>query len=288
MGRRSGFRPAKPNTALDGGHNGLCDSNAGRRPRPVNVGPLCSTGRTVLASTSFGRRSSRCCRRGGYRCACMGLPMWSPTRATIDPFPDPAGIADTIDPDGGVGLHGREIGFGWEYTSLRGERFTTNGKEDVIWAGPYGGVYHRFVGWPLSGLRSRVEVLDSEAANRFSEGQPEPQVVLQQRRRWESPAREILYRGIATTDLPGWTRARFRTTTRACPDAAGLRDRHIDLRRRLRTARQHKSYRVAALAARTARICRDHGRCCITQHCTGAARRQPSLASSVWSCRAGQ
>ena len=138
----------------------------------------------------------------------LGLAMWSPTRATIDPFPDPAGIADTIDPDGGVGLHGREIGFGWEYTSLRGERFTTNGKEDVIWAGPYGGSRTTASSaGPCLRLRSRVEVLDSQAANRFSEGQPEPQVVLQQRRRWELPAREILYRGIATTDLPGWTRA---------------------------------------------------------------------------------
>src|SRR5262245_31343637 len=95
--------------------------------------------------------------------------MWSPTRASIDPFPNPAGIVDTIDPDGKVGLHGSERGFGWEHTSLRGERFTTDGKEVVNWAGPYGGVYHRAAGWPLPALRSRVEVLDSQAANRFSE-----------------------------------------------------------------------------------------------------------------------
>ena len=33
-------RATEPNTALDLGHNGLCDSVAGRRPRPLNIGPL--------------------------------------------------------------------------------------------------------------------------------------------------------------------------------------------------------------------------------------------------------
>lgn len=135
-----------------------------------------------------------------------GCAMWSPIRATADPFPNPTGIADTVDPDGVVGLHGRESGFGWAYMSLRGERFMTNGKEDVIWTGPYGGVYHRVAGWPLPALRSRVEVLDSQVSSRFSEGEPEPEVV-QQRRRWDLPAREIVYRGVATKDLPTWLRA---------------------------------------------------------------------------------
>jgi hypothetical protein len=30
---------------------------------------------------------------------------------------------------------------------------------------------------------------------------------VQQRQRWELPAREIVYRGVATKDLPDWTRA---------------------------------------------------------------------------------
>lgn len=131
--------------------------------------------------------------------------MWSPICAAVDPFPNPAGIADTVDPDGVVGLHGRESGFGWAYMSLRGHRAVGN-RESVFWNGPYGGVYHRVAGWPLPALKSRVEVLDSQVSGRFSEGEPEPEVVTQ-RRRWDLPAREIVYRGIPTKDLPNWLRA---------------------------------------------------------------------------------
>jgi hypothetical protein len=132
--------------------------------------------------------------------------IWSPIRTIVDPFPHPTGIADAVDPDGAVGLHYRESGFGWSYMWQRGWRSLTNGEEDVFWSGPYGGIYHRVAGWPLPALRSRVEVLDSQASGRFSEGEPEP-MVLPQRQRWDLPAGEIVYRGIATKDLPDRLRA---------------------------------------------------------------------------------
>ncbi|MCU1292633.1 MAG: hypothetical protein JWP08_1483 [Bryobacterales bacterium] len=135
-----------------------------------------------------------------------GCAMWSPKRTTSEPFPNPKGIADTVDPDGVVGLHDRESGLGWVFMSLRGQRFMAKAKEDVFWGSPYGGVYHRVAGWPLPALRSRVEVVDSQGSSRFSEGEPEPEGVTQ-RRRWDLPAREIVYRGIATKDLPDWSRA---------------------------------------------------------------------------------
>jgi hypothetical protein len=135
-----------------------------------------------------------------------GCAMWSPVSATVDPFPNPTGVADTVDPDGVVGLHARESGFGWTYMSLRGERSVTNDRENLFWSGPYGGVFHRAAGWPLPALRSRVEVLDSQVSGRLSEGQPEPEVVTQ-RRRWDLPTREIVYRGIPTKDLPAWLHA---------------------------------------------------------------------------------
>jgi hypothetical protein len=132
--------------------------------------------------------------------------MWSPVRSTLDPFPNPAGMADTSDPDGDVGLHGIESGFGWMLTELRGTRSTLNGREDIYWYGPWGGVYHRLAGWPMASLRSRVEVLDSDRANQVYEGEPEPVPVLP-RRRWALPAGEIVHRGLATKDLPGWMHA---------------------------------------------------------------------------------
>jgi len=55
--------------------------------------------------------------------------MWSPIGATVDPFPNPAGIADTVDPDGVVGLHSRVSGFGWAYMSLPGHRSVRNGTQ---------------------------------------------------------------------------------------------------------------------------------------------------------------
>jgi hypothetical protein len=135
-----------------------------------------------------------------------GCAMWSPIQTTVDPFPNPAGIADTVDPDGVVGLFRGEGGMGWEYMVLRGERFTTLGRRNVWWTGPYGGVYHRVAGWPLLALRSRVQVLDSQVSSRGSDGNP-PRIAVRQRRRWELPAREIAFRGIATKDLPDWIRA---------------------------------------------------------------------------------
>jgi hypothetical protein len=135
-----------------------------------------------------------------------GCAMWSPISATVDPFPSPTGILDTIDPDGVVGLHGRESGFGWTYMSLRGERSVTKGRENLFWSGPYGGVFHRVAGWPLPALRSRVEVVDSQVSNRYADGEPPSQVVTQ-RRRWDLPPREIVYRGIPTKELPNWLHA---------------------------------------------------------------------------------
>ncbi len=135
-----------------------------------------------------------------------GCALWSPVRATVDPFPNPAGIAETVDPDGNVGLYYRESGFGWTCMSLRGQRSVTDGRKNVFWSGPYGGVFHRVAGWPLPALRSRVEVLDSQVSNRYIDGEP-PSQILTQRRRWDLPAREIVYRGIATKDVPSWLHA---------------------------------------------------------------------------------
>jgi hypothetical protein len=131
--------------------------------------------------------------------------LWAPTRTVFDPFHSPAQAVETTDPDGVKGLHYQEHGFGWSYLYLRGDR--TSPKTNVIWSGPYGGIYHRLAGWPFPALRSRVEVLDSQAASRFSEGTPEP-AAIPQRRRWQLPWKEILRRGAATQDLPGWVHAK--------------------------------------------------------------------------------
>ena len=132
-----------------------------------------------------------------------GCAVWSPVRTTFNPMPNHAGIADSVDPDGHVGLHYRETGTGWTYPCLIGSRISTN---DVWWSGPYGGVDHRLVGWPLPALRSRVEVLDSQRSSRTFEGGPETEAT-PQRRRWDLPLDEIVYRGIATKDLPTWLHA---------------------------------------------------------------------------------
>ncbi len=134
--------------------------------------------------------------------------MWSPIRTVIKPFPNPGTIPDTTDLDGTKGLHYFEAGVGWSYSSLCGTRYTT--KNNVVWvnwAGPYGGTFHRVAGWPLPAVWSRVEVLDSQASNRIFEGEPEHLYVTTQRVRWELPLSEIIHRGIATKDLPGWFHA---------------------------------------------------------------------------------
>jgi hypothetical protein len=135
-----------------------------------------------------------------------GCALWTPSRFSFDPFQNPSKAVETADPDGVKGLHYQEAGFGWTFTHLRGERSTSNGKVDVFWSGPYGGTYHRAAGWPFSALRSRVEVLDSQVSGRFSEGQPMPESI-PQRTRWELPWKEILFRGIASKDLPAWFHA---------------------------------------------------------------------------------
>jgi len=133
--------------------------------------------------------------------------LWAPSRFAFDPFENPSRAVDTADTDGmGKGLHYEQGGFGWAYTYLRGGRYWLNGKPDVIWMGPYGGIYHRVAGWPFHALRSRVEVLDSQVSNSFSEDDLPPNVVpvIPQRRSWELPWREILYRGVASKDFPAW------------------------------------------------------------------------------------
>jgi hypothetical protein len=141
-----------------------------------------------------------------------GCAAWSPLRAVADPFPDLASdgesVPETVDPDGVTGLHYRETGFGW--TSMRQSGWRSRGKDGraiVDRIGPYGGTHHRTAGWPLAALRSRVHVLDSQVASRRYEGEPEV-MPTPQRRRWQLPAREIVYRGLATDDLPGWLGAR--------------------------------------------------------------------------------
>jgi hypothetical protein len=133
--------------------------------------------------------------------------LWTPTRFAFDPFQSPSQAVETVTPDGTKGLHYQEHGFGWSYMYLRGERSSSTAKPDVFWSSPYGGTYHRLAGWPFYALRSRVEVLDSQAAGRFSEGQPEPEV-LPQRRRWQLPSDEIIRRGVTSKDLPVWTHAK--------------------------------------------------------------------------------
>ncbi len=134
--------------------------------------------------------------------------LWSPTHFAFDPFESPSEAVATADPDGVKGLHYHEHGFGWFYTYLRGERFWSNGKPDVFWSSPYGGTYHRFAGWPIYAVWSRVEVLDSQSAGRHSEGQPAPEVQ-PQRRGWQLPWGEVIHRGVATKDLPVWMHARL-------------------------------------------------------------------------------
>lgn len=131
---------------------------------------------------------------------------WSPVRMVVDPFPDPSStgetVAETVDPDGVTGLHYRATAFGWEYTYPCGWRSRdADGRTNVFRTGPYGWTFHQTAGWPLPALRSRVEVLDSQAASRRVEGESEV-TPTPQRRRWQLPPREILYRGLATDDLP--------------------------------------------------------------------------------------
>jgi len=133
--------------------------------------------------------------------------LWSPTQAAFDPFDSPSEAVETVDPDGVRGLHYHEYGFGWSHLYFRGARFGSNGKADVLWSGPYGGTYHRLAGWPIHAMRSRVEVLDSQAAGRHSEGQPAPNVP-PQRRRWRLPWGEVIRRGVASNDLPAWMHAK--------------------------------------------------------------------------------
>jgi hypothetical protein len=130
--------------------------------------------------------------------------LWSPTRFTFEPFDNPTIAKETVDPDGLRGVHHVECGIGWSYACRRGER-TDSG--DIMWCGPYGGVYHRFYGWPFKAMRSRVEVFDSQSAGRFSEGQ-EPPELPPARTRWALPLAEIIARGVATKDGPRWLHAR--------------------------------------------------------------------------------
>jgi hypothetical protein len=126
--------------------------------------------------------------------------LWSPVRRTVDPFPNPMSIRNTVDPDGKIGLYYQETGVGWGFMYQRGER-SLRDPSDVFWNGPYGGEQYRIAGWPVAALRSRVRVLDSQAAGRFGEGEVDPRPK-RQRLRWELPWSEIIHRGIATKDLP--------------------------------------------------------------------------------------
>src|SRR4051794_28219913 len=58
-------RGAMTNTALDRGHDGPCDTNAGRRPRPVNADSLSRYGdpSTSTRAREFARRLLRRARR---------------------------------------------------------------------------------------------------------------------------------------------------------------------------------------------------------------------------------
>lgn len=130
--------------------------------------------------------------------------LWSPTRVVPDPFGDWAKVPETMDPDGVSGVHWIEAAFGWKFSTFYAERTTVNGVVDIVRRGPYGGVWHRTAGWPLLALRSRVEVVDSQVVWRNYRGDGAPPRSSPERRRWDLPLDEILYRGIAADDLPEW------------------------------------------------------------------------------------
>ena len=64
--------------------------------------------------------------------------------------------------------------------------------------------------------------MDSQAANRFSEGESEPTTILVQRRRWDLPRDEIIHRGLATNDLPSWMHAQLGRRLALIPIPAGF------------------------------------------------------------------
>jgi hypothetical protein len=131
--------------------------------------------------------------------------IWAPTIEVVEPMRRPHAIDETIDPHGVRALHWRESGFGWTLSSPCGWR-PGDDRSEVIWRGPYGRIYHRSAGWPFPSIWSRVSVLDSQAATRTCEGCPEYEGVAQ-RVRWELPVGEIVQRGLASKDLPGWCHA---------------------------------------------------------------------------------
>ena len=189
--------------------------------------------RACRRSRDLGQQVSPCCccrfnklRRGVWALlfgsmitvtVAWGCALWTPSHFSFDPFQSRSKAVETADPDGVKGLQYQEAGFGWTFMYLRGEKFLS----DVIWCGPYGVKHHRVAGWPFSALRSRVEVLDSQVSGRFSEGQPEPGVK-PQRTRWELPWKEILFRGVASKDLPAWFHAKTGRRMPLIPLPAGF------------------------------------------------------------------
>ena len=129
--------------------------------------------------------------------------LWTPARRIFDPLDMPSQALETIAPDHIKGLYYQQNGFGWTYLYLRGERFWSKGKSDILWRGPYGGTFHRLAGWPFYAVSSRVTVLDSQIGGRVFDGRPQPSV-RPQRRKWELPWNEILHRGVASKDVPIW------------------------------------------------------------------------------------
>ncbi len=133
--------------------------------------------------------------------------LWAPARSTFDPFDHPSQAIEKVDPDGEKGLYYEETGHGWEYAFFRGDGGENGG---YFWKPPYGGTYHRVAGWPFHAMRSRVEVLDSQISGRTNEGLEASGYVppwVAQRTRWALPWTEIIYRGLASKDLPAWLHA---------------------------------------------------------------------------------
>jgi hypothetical protein len=118
----------------------------------------------------------------------------------------PETAIESIDPDGESAILFHDDGFGWSNLCPVGHRVPF--LPTPLWRGPFGGTYFHLSGWPFFALKSRVEVLDSQVANRTYEGAPPPTTILVQRTRWQLPPAEILHRGLATNDLPAFFHAR--------------------------------------------------------------------------------
>ncbi len=146
--------------------------------------------------------------------------IWLPTHYVYDPFMHLHSAPESISPDGESGLVYEESNTGWKYTFLRGQRSTAHGKVVVHFPSPYGGTYYQVEGWPFKAMRSRVEVLDSQA-NQLVNGEPvSPN--LQARCRWELPRDEIIRRGLASQDLPVWFHAQPNRRLALVPITAGF------------------------------------------------------------------